>query len=116
MQGKGIIKALFAVLILVTLYQVLLWFQTSKVEKAGERLCNGDSSCYSGYLDSVSNANVFEIPLIRKFSYSDLKGQQIGLGLDLKGGMSATLQVDLQEHLRKVADKNEGDDPVFDQA
>jgi SecD/SecF fusion protein len=116
MQGKGIIKALFAVLILVTLYQVLLWFQTNKVEKAGERQCNGDSSCYSEYLDSVSNVNVFQIPLIRKFTYSDLKGQQIGLGLDLKGGMSATLQVDLQEHLRKVADKKKGDDPVFDQA
>lgn len=118
MQGKGIIKALFAVLILVTLYQVLLWFQTNKVEKAGERLCSDstEASCYSEYLDSVSNANVFEIPLIRKFTYSDLKSQQIGLGLDLKGGMSATLQVDLQEHLRKVADKKEGEDPIFDQA
>ncbi len=116
MQGKGIVKALFAILLLVTVYQVVLWFQTNRVEKRGMAGCDNDMACYSEYLDSVSSVPVWSIPLIREFTYSDLKKQQIGLGLDLKGGMSAVLQVDLKEHLRKVADKKEGEDPMFDQA
>ena len=118
MQGKGIIKALFFILILVTALQALLWFQTNKVERQGESLCQDslNPNCYADYLDSISDKTIWSIPLMKSYSYSDLKSQQMGWGLDLKGGMSAVLQVDLKEYLLKQAGMKNGQDPVFDTA
>ncbi|MGB1216384.1 MAG: protein translocase subunit SecDF, partial [Saprospiraceae bacterium] len=118
MQGKGIVKGLFIVLLLVTAYQLMLMWPTYKVESEAASSCNGMTSgqCYTDYLDSISDETVFSIPLIKDFTYSELKGQQIGFGLDLKGGMSAVVQVDLRAHLRSMADKDEGEDPMFETA
>ncbi len=118
MQGKGIIKALLIILLLVTAFQGLLWFQTNRVENKGHNLCQDSENpnCYADYLDSISDKTIWSIPLMKDYTYSDLKGQQMGWGLDLKGGMSAVLQVDLKEYLRKQAGKKEGEDPIFDQA
>ncbi len=118
MQGKGIVKALFIVLLLVTAYQLMLMWPTYRVEKEAASSCDGMTSgqCYTDYLDSISEETVFSIPLVKDFTYSELKGQQIGFGLDLKGGMSAVVQVDLREHLRSTAGKAKGEDPIFDQA
>ncbi len=118
MQGKGIIKVLLILLLLVTAYQALLWFQTNRVENRGVSLCQNseDPDCYSDYLDSISNKTIWSIPLLKSFTYTDLKAAQMGWGLDLKGGMSAVLQVDLKEYLRKQSGVEEGQDPAFDQA
>lgn len=55
------------------------------------------------FLDSMSSETIFSIPGISSFTYNDLKSKQLGLGLDLKGGMSAVLQVDLKELLKSLA-------------
>ena len=62
-----------------------------------------------GYLDSVSDETVLNLGLI-KYSYNDLKKQQLQLGLDLKGGMSLVLQVDLRDLIILLADGNEKDE------
>ncbi|MCB0529770.1 MAG: protein translocase subunit SecDF, partial [Saprospiraceae bacterium] len=70
--------------------------------------------CYASYLDSMSSETVFSIPLIKKFTYADLKKSQLALGLDLKGGMSVLLQVDLRDFMKSLAQGNT--DPAFTQA
>jgi SecD/SecF fusion protein len=65
----------------------------------------------SAYLDSMSTETVFKIPLLKNYTYADLKAQQLAFGLDLKGGMSVVLQVDLREFIRALAQDSK--DPTF---
>src|SRR5690625_7763062 len=61
------------------------------------------------YLDSMSSENVFRIPLFKSYSYEELKSQQLALGLDLKGGLSALLQVDVKSLLENLSrNSNDG--------
>ncbi len=100
MQGNGIVKTLLVLLFLVTAYQGFLFWKTNQIEQKGVVKCGADTGeCYSNFLDEISDEVVLSIPLIKKFTYTELKGQQMGLGLDLKGGFSAVLQVDLMEYL-----------------
>ena len=110
-------------LTLVCLYQYGLISPTSNVENAAARFANEQTaknpnttwrSYYSEYLDSLSSETVFEIPYIKKFTYTDLKKSQLAMGLDLKGGMSVLLQVDLKDFLKSLAGNTT--DPVFKQA
>jgi SecD/SecF fusion protein len=65
------------------------------------------------YLDSMRNTVVFDL-LFQDYTYKRCKQQEINLGLDLRGGMSVTLQVAMDELLSKMA--NNSDDPAFRQA
>ncbi|MBK9338238.1 MAG: protein translocase subunit SecDF [Lewinellaceae bacterium] len=123
MQSKGVIRFFLIALTVVCLYQYLLIIPTNSVENAASRYAddrhgqNPDISWrtyYSGYLDSLSSETVFDIPLIKKFTYADLKKSQLAMGLDLKGGMSVLLQVDLRDFLKSLAGNTT--DPAFKQA
>ncbi|NND31349.1 MAG: protein translocase subunit SecD, partial [Saprospiraceae bacterium] len=110
---------------IVCVYQYMLILPTNKVENDAEAYAQkvamnlGDSDITSpqakaariAYLDSMSSEEVFKIPLFKSYTYEELKRQQLALGLDLKGGMSVVLQVDLKEFL--VALSNESKDPTF---
>ncbi|MCC6462570.1 MAG: protein translocase subunit SecD, partial [Saprospiraceae bacterium] len=119
MQSKGVVRFFLIAMAAVCLYQFLLVLPTNKVENAAAGYANNCGnpntkewrSCYAGYLDSLSSETVFEIPLIKKFTYTDLKKSQLALGLDLKGGMSMLLQVDLQDFLKSLAGNST--DPKF---
>ncbi|MDX1939505.1 MAG: protein translocase subunit SecDF [Saprospiraceae bacterium] len=122
MQGKGIVKFFLVVLTLVTLAQYLYVLPTQKVEKAAaayaQKACPGEgenSLCYkekrTAFLDSMSSEEVLKIPLLKSWTYQELKGNQLALGLDLKGGMSVVLQVDLREFIQALA--NDSKDPTF---
>ena len=102
MQGKGIVKFFLVVMILVTLVQYLFILPTNRVEKEAERFAMEQSSSVEdeaernrvhteavrAFLDSMSNETVFKIPLLKSYTYQELKSQQLAYGLDLKGGMS----------------------------
>ena len=123
MQGKGIVKFFLVVLALVCLYQFFMFYPTSKVERKArayaKSYCLNKEDCkiktqYSKYLDSVSNETIFSIPLIKKFNYQDLKKNQLAFGLDLKGGMSVVLQVNLKDFI--LALSGDSNDPSFKRA
>ena len=111
MQGKGIVKFFLVVMILVTAVQYLFILPTNRVEKEAERRALSMSSSIEdeaeknrvhsevsrAFLDSMSNETVFKIPLLKAYTYQELKSQQLAYGLDLKGGMSVVLQIDLRE-------------------
>ncbi|MBL0109772.1 MAG: hypothetical protein IPP42_02465 [Saprospiraceae bacterium] len=63
------------------------------------------------YLDSVSDVVAFSIPGMKKYSYEELKRQQLALGLDLKGGLQTTLNVDLKDFLIRLS--KDSKDPDF---
>jgi len=128
MQGKGIVKFFLVVMILVTLIQYLFILPTNRVEKDAERYALSISSSIEdeaeqnqahtdavrAYLDSMSSQTVFQIPLLKSYTYQELKGQQLAYGLDLKGGMSVVLQIDLRELIRTLAQNSQ--DPKFRKA
>ena len=132
MQTKGLFKVLLIMLTIVCLYQYLLIFPTRKVEKKADAFATQKSSSISDaalqskafkkfrsqFLDSASTETALNIPLIKKFTYDDLKSQQLALGLDLKGGMSVILQIDLKNFFFELSkeSKNKGFDKALDVA
>ncbi|MCB0620957.1 MAG: protein translocase subunit SecDF, partial [Saprospiraceae bacterium] len=127
MQGKGIVRFFLVVMTLVCLVQYLFVLPTRKVEKAADQYAKSiaesvpedqrqeaEKEARTAFLDSMSSEVVLSIPMLKQYTYQDLKGQQLALGLDLKGGMSVVLQVDLREFIRALA--NDTKDPTFEKA
>jgi SecD/SecF fusion protein len=122
-SSKGVIRFFLIALTVVCLYQYLLIIPTTNVENKARRYADDMAvrnpnvawrSHYSTFLDSISGETVFSIPLIKKFTYVDLKKSQLALGLDLKGGMNVLLQVDLREFIKTLSQGNA--DPAIEQA
>ena len=128
MQGKGIIVVFLILISLVCLWQYSTWFPTNKVEKAAERYAAERTAgitdeavvrgkfdeYYSKYIDSTSSDVIRSIPLISDYTYMDLKSKQLAGGLDLVGGMSVLLQVDLKEYLKGLSENS--NDKTFKKA
>lgn len=120
MQGKGIVRFFLIALTLVCLLQYILIVPTNMVENKAKSFANDYAAkrqdktwneAYSYYLDSTSSETVFSLPLLKKFTYTDLKKSQLGLGLDLKGGMSLLLQVELEDFVKSLSGNST--DPGF---
>jgi SecD/SecF fusion protein len=123
MQGKGLLKAFLILMSIVCLIQLFYFLPTSKVERNADDYATQASASLNGfekdmafktarakYLDSMSTEKIFNVPVIGVgYTYSDLKQRQLNLGLDLKGGMSTLLEVDLSELLTALAGRNAKD-------
>ncbi len=122
MQNKGLIK-LFAILFgLVSLYQLSFTYFASKVEKdaanyATKMVPTNDAREKAAferkYLDSVSNQEVINLE-VTKYTYDDIKEKEMNLGLDLKGGVNAILQVSVKEVLKGLS--NDSKNEIFNNA
>lgn len=125
MLGKGLVKFFFSLLVIVCLMQYLFMLPTRSVENKADKYAQhlsdslpdslDASAAYKDfrtkYLDSVSHETVFKIPGIKNYTYEELKRQQLALGLDLKGGMQTTLNVDLKDFLLRLS--KDSKDPDF---
>lgn len=123
MQGKSLVRFFLIFMLIIAVWQLFLNFRTNRVENEAAQY--GQSAVVSmedgavkdftakqleqGYLDSISDEKVLNLGLI-SYSYNELKKQQLQLGLDLKGGMSLVLQVNLQDLIIKLADGNDEDE------
>ena len=128
MQGKGIVRFFLILLTVICIYQLFFFVPAGRVETDAEayaetKVSDGLSEiersrvyndAYRAYLDSMSGEKVWSLLGVRDYTYTDVKEQQVKLGLDLKGGMSAVMQVDLRSFLVNLAEDSE--DPVFTQA
>ncbi|WBX70758.1 protein translocase subunit SecDF [Tenacibaculum retecalamus] len=122
MQNKGLIK-LFAVLFgLVSLYQLSFTFFANKVEDSAKVYAKENVKDNNGrelarferkYLDSVANDKVVNLG-VAEYTYNDIKEREMNLGLDLKGGINAILQVSVKDIL--VALANNSNNTVFREA
>jgi len=120
MQNKGLIK-LFAILFgLVSIYQLSFTWFTNGVENNAKTYAESKSDdgreiarLERVFLDSVANKPVIDLGFAQ-FSYNDIRDKELNLGLDLKGGINATLQVSVKDIL--IGLSNESKNPVFNQA
>ena len=118
MQSKGFIRVLTVLLVLVCVFYMSFTFVTSSIEKDAAAYAakvdpNVDSQkykdTYKTYLDSIKNEKVY-----LGYTYNEAREKQIGLGLDLKGGMNVTLQISVPDILRTLSKENP--DPKFNEA
>jgi SecD/SecF fusion protein len=125
MSEKGIVKWLLIAIVFVCLLQFIYYIPTNKIERQADEYAeqysagspdeNSKQAAFKAgrikFLDSVSSEKTFSIPLIKDYTYADLKKQQLALGLDLKGGMSTILQIDLKDLLVSLSGNSQ--DPIF---
>jgi len=132
MQGKGIIKFFLLLMVIVTALQFFFMYPTNKVEKAADAYSDAKAvnitdpgaalltktTARNAYLDSMSSEKILTIPGFTSYTYNDLKSKQLALGLDLKGGMSAVLEVKTRELLENLSgnSNNETFKAALDQA
>jgi len=113
MEGKGLVKFFLVALLMVVIYQFLLILPARSVEKSASDYATQTTGTYAPenitwkiaetkFLDSVSNEKVLNLG-VKSYTYEELKKNQMGLGLDLKGGMSVVMQVDLVDLVKQMS-------------
>ena len=98
MQNKGFVKVFALALTLVCLFYLSFTFRTRSIEKTAKESPMGEQA----YLDSVMNEKVW----MGIYSYKECREMQIGLGLDLKGGMNVILEVSVPDVVKVLANNN----------
>lgn len=143
MQLKGLVKFFTVVLILISLYQLSFTLVARRHEKKIEAQAKTwvaqhyesaqqlypsnkeEQAFYQDHLDSLIRVRVQRIEdstsseivyntLIKKYTFEQVKAQELSLGLDLQGGMNVVLEVSLQDLIRSMA--NNSKDPAFNKA
>jgi len=129
MQGKGFIRVIALLLIAICTYQLLFTWKANQIESQAISLAEAN-------IPSEDPAQLFPNDPIQQFLYKDsihktriefknryldslapekvflgstfkkVKENQLDLGLDLQGGMSAVLQVNIKELLVSLSDNN----------
>lgn len=107
MQSKGLIKFLVIVVSIACLYSLSFTFVTRKVESDAANYAKGDMAKEKAYLDSMAGEEVYNLGLA-KFTYREAKAHELALGLDLKGGMNVTMEISLDELIKKLGKQSKG--------
>ncbi len=103
MQNKGAIRLFAILLALICVYQLMFTFKADQVEKAAKEFAKGDKQKEQVYLDSISSEVVYNLLGIRKYTYKEVKALELGLGLDLQGGMNVTLEVSVVDLIKSLS-------------
>ncbi len=106
MQNKGFVKVFAILLALVCVFYLSFSFVTRyHMDRAAE-----DPKGEQHYLDSVQNKKVW----LWAYTLKQCREMEIGLGLDLKGGMNVILEVSVPDVVKALADNKP--DEKFNQA
>ena len=97
MQNKGIVKFIAVLLVLVCIFYLSFSFVTRHYESKAAAM--GEIAGQE-YLDSVMNEKVY----LGIYSLKQCREMEIGLGLDLKGGMNVILEVSVPDVIDVLAD------------
>lgn len=131
MQLKGLVKFFTVALILISLYQLSFTYVARNVDKksrakaekmaklerpdaSGKELNDLTERYYDRVNDSMMGVEVMKVPLLKDYTYAEVKEQELNLGLDLQGGMNVTLEVSLDELVRSMS--NRPTDPILNKA
>ena len=114
MQNKGFIKVIAVLLTLICLFYLSFSFVTRKYEGKADEYANGKlvgqkfdndnerekafTNFREAYLDSMRNEQVYMFKTLK-----ECEQLQIGLGLDLKGGMNVILEVSVADVVKNSA-------------
>ena len=94
MQNKGIVICVAVLLTLASIFYLSFSFATRYYDSKAAEL--KDPIAQQNYKDSVKYLGVY--------SYQNCLETQIGLGLDLKGGMNVILEISVPDVLENLAD------------
>ena len=97
MQNKGIVKFIAVLLVLVCCFYLSFSFVTRHYESKAAAM--GEEAGQE-YLDSIMNEKVY----MGIYSLKQCREMEIGLGLDLKGGMNVILEVSVPDVVDVLAD------------
>jgi SecD/SecF fusion protein len=113
MQNKGLIRTFAIIFGIICVYYLSFTWVNNKIENDAEIFANGKSEIKKAYLDSLANVPVANY-LIANFTLKEVQDRAINLGLDLKGGINATLEVSVRDILSGLSNKSKN--PVFNKA
>ena len=137
MQNKGIIK-LFALLFgLVSIYQLSFTFKANQIEEdakayavskfdvSEEDYQDKRNQAEINYLDSLKTSKikvgdesesieVYNMLGVSQYTYTEIEENAMKLGLDLKGGINAIIQISVKDILKGLS--NNSKDPIFNKA
>ena len=97
MQNKGIVKVIALLLTHVCIFYLSFSFVTNHYESKAAAM--GEEAGQE-YLDSIMNQKVY----LGTYSLKQCREMEIGLGLDLKGGMNVILEVSVPDVVMVLAD------------
>lgn len=122
MQNKGVIVFLTVIITALCLYYLSFTFVSSGIQQKAEAYAtdasgNIDFAKRRAYLDSIWREPVYNF-LGADFTYQEIKETELGLGLDLQGGMHVTLAVSPVEIVKGLAGnpKDEGFNKSIEEA
>ena len=109
MQNKGFVRFFAIALTAICLYYFSFSFVTRHYDNKAAEYAKGDELVEQDYLDSLANERVWLWKTLK-----ECREVEIGLGLDLKGGMNVVLEISVPELIKALADNK--DDAAFNQA
>ena len=111
MQNKGFVKVFALLLTLVCVFYLSFSFVTRyQMKKVDEITATQGEEAGYHYLDSALNNPVW----LGVYTLKECREMEIGLGLDLKGGMNVILEVSVPDVVKALADHKI--DPAFNKA
>ena len=115
MQTKGFIVTIATALVLICIFYLSFSFVTNHYETIAEttalkaaQIKTPDMSndkyrkAYNEYISSIEKKKVY-----LGYTYQEVREKQLGLGLDLKGGMNVTLQISVPDILKVLSGNNQ---------
>ncbi|MCL1934582.1 MAG: protein translocase subunit SecDF [Candidatus Azobacteroides sp.] len=109
MQNKGVITVFAVLLTLVCIFYLSFTFATNPYYKKAKEYAGDDQMKESQYLDSLATEKIWLGYTLKKS-----REMELNLGLDLKGGMSVIMELNVADVLKSLANHNP--DPTFNQA
>lgn len=115
MQNKGLVVFLTIVITALCLYFLSFTYKSRKIQDDAVAYATSadgvvNLSKKQRYLDSMWNVPVHNV-LGAKYTYKEVKDNELSLGLDLQGGMHVTLEVSPVDIIRALA--NNSKDSAF---
>jgi SecD/SecF fusion protein len=101
MQNKGFVKVFAVLLTLVCIFYLSFSFVTGYYNSKAAGYAGGDAALESQYLDSLSTQKVW-----LGYTLKQCREMEITLGLDLKGGMNAILELNVPDVIRSLSNNN----------
>ncbi len=101
MQNKGFVRLFAILLTLVCLFYLSFSVVTRHYTNKAVEYAGGDFAKESYYLDSISTEKVWA-----GYTFKEAREMEIGLGLDLKGGMNVILEISVADVLKSLSNDN----------
>lgn len=109
MQNKGFISTIAILLVLICGFYLSFSFVTSNYEKKAKeyavRMSKTSDETSDAYKQSLKqfNDSIDKEKVYLGYTYSQVRQMEVGMGLDLKGGMNVVLEISVPDLLRQYA-------------